>query len=118
MKAVVFLGTPHGGSSLASFAKTLGNIANLALKIPGPQNPVGTFNTTLFKDLKEQSRDLENLREDFNRNAKSLQILTVYETEKHPLTNPPYVFAVELLPEGPMKFYYYWWHGSSIPGHF
>ena len=76
-KAVVFLGTPHRGSSSATLGKVIGDIVNIAFKVT----------TRLLPTLALGSEELGNLSEDFVPCSTSLLLHTFYETEKHPITN-------------------------------
>ena len=87
MKAVIFFGTPHSGSKVAGFGNVLGNIANLVLKTPGPQNPIGSFNTKLFQVLTSNSEVLQGISDDFRDVVEPLTIISCYETKKHQRTN-------------------------------
>ncbi|MCJ1277339.1 hypothetical protein MMC21_005151 [Puttea exsequens] len=55
-QAIAFLGTPHRGSELASWATIAGNMVNV----------VKTTNTDLLEVLKPSSEVLENLTQDFH----------------------------------------------------
>ena len=86
-KAVIFLGTPHRGSSDANYGKLLGDIANLALHVSGSSRFTGRINTSLIEALSHESKELLGIAEDFIPHASSLHIISFYETETHPLTN-------------------------------
>ncbi len=60
---ILFMSTPHGGSSVASWATVLGNIGNLATL--GLQGVTGSFNTSLTKDLKGNSQALKDITRQF-----------------------------------------------------
>ena len=86
-KAIIFMGTPHRGSPDASYGKVLGDIANVVLHMSGSDRIIGGINTSLFKNLGQESKELIGIAEDFVGRASLLQIISFYETEKHPLTN-------------------------------
>lgn len=87
-KAVLFMGTPHRGSSFASFGTTLGNVANLASRMSGTHRFTGGINTHLIETLAQDSGELYGVSADFLLIVKdsALHIISLYETEAHPLT--------------------------------
>lgn len=74
-RGIVFFGTPHRGSSLASWGTLLSNVASLAT--------LGTStNWRLPKDLETQSAVLRDISKSFVDRAKNLQLISFYETDK------------------------------------
>lgn len=67
---IIFLGTPHSGSNVASFVKSVGNVISIAF--PGSQ-------MKLIEDLKKDSVTLFNLSDEFRRIASELEIVSFYE---------------------------------------
>jgi protein SERAC1 len=57
-RGIIFLGTPHRGSSVTSLAKVVANIAQVALQ---------TFNDSLIRDLERDSQILDRIRDSFSR---------------------------------------------------
>lgn len=72
---VLFFGTPHKGSAVASYATTLGNLLKAS--------SLGRHtNTQLLKDLAVHSSTLEQVSDTFLQFGTSLRVVTFYETEK------------------------------------
>ncbi|KAH6950863.1 ankyrin repeat protein [Fusarium avenaceum] len=72
---VIFLGTPHRGSDLASWGSMLSSVLKMGT--------LGTStNTQLLKDLETNSRDLDRISKSFIARSKGLKIYSFYETEK------------------------------------
>lgn len=67
---IMFLGTPHSGSNVASFVKSVENVIYIAF--PGSQ-------MNLIEDLKKDSVALFNLSDEFRRIASELEIVSFYE---------------------------------------
>lgn len=80
------MGTPHRGSSAAGYGKIIGEIANLALHVSGSYHLTGGVNTSLLRDLHPASSQLLAIAHSFLPRAKSLEIVSFYETETHPVT--------------------------------
>ena len=97
-KGVVFLGTPHRGSSTAALGKLFGDIVNLAWLATGARMFRGGIRTALLEDLKQNSPQLIRIANTFTQRAGTLLISTFYETE----ITPP-VGAVVRLPKDPFK---------------
>ena len=75
IRSVLFFGTPHRGSSLASWGTMLSSILKTA--------SFGTStNTQLPKDLETTSRDLDRITQCFKNKSSDLAIYSFYETEK------------------------------------
>lgn len=74
-KAVIFMGTPHRGSSHATWGTMLSQILKLAAF-------GASTNTQLTKDLQPNSRLLEYVSRSFLERAQDLQIVSFYETDK------------------------------------
>ena len=83
-KAVIFMGTPHRGSDPAKFGEIIGDITNIALLLSGSDYLYGSVNTSLFKVLRKDSKELSNINEDFIPLTKFLNITSFYETKTHP----------------------------------
>ncbi|KAJ4319205.1 hypothetical protein N0V84_006487 [Fusarium piperis] len=74
-RGVLFLGTPHRGSDLASWGTMLSAMLKAA--------SFGTStDTQLPKDLEPDSRDLERISQSFKARSAGLRIYSFYETEK------------------------------------
>lgn len=72
---VIFLGTPHRGSDLASWGSMLSSVLKMGT--------LGTStNSQLLKDLETNSRDLDRISKSFIARSKGLKIYSFYETEK------------------------------------
>ncbi|KAE8454517.1 hypothetical protein EG329_000140 [Mollisiaceae sp. DMI_Dod_QoI] len=67
---VIFLGTPHRGSSQATFGEVVTNIAKLSIRQPNEQ---------LLQTLRPDSHILENQRDQFTTISKDLSIVCIRE---------------------------------------
>jgi hypothetical protein len=85
-KGIVFLGTPHRGSSVAAYGKTIADITNIVLHVSGSYYFTGGINTSLLQDLHTNSSNLLGIAQSFVPRSKSLAIASFYETEVHPVT--------------------------------
>ena len=72
---VLFFGTPHKGSVVASFATSLGNLLRAS-------SLGGHTNVQLLKDLEHHSSRLEQVSDTFLQLGGSLKIVTFYEVDK------------------------------------
>ena len=90
-RGIVFLGTPHRGSSTTSFAKVVASVAQVAL-----QNP----NVDLIRDLERDSQTLDRIRESFSR-ILYMCTLTVW------------TFVEELAMKGVGKVYFAAMHSTT-----
>jgi protein SERAC1 len=80
IRGILFFGTPHRGSSLATWSTLLGSVV-LAVSF-------GTMtNLGLSKDLQSHSIALQEISKSFVDRAKNLQIVSFYETDKMDLLN-------------------------------
>ena len=75
--AIAFLGTPHAGSNLASFASAIENVLKVA------RNRV---NTSIMQVLEPNSEILQRLDEDFSlwmkKNQKNFELVCFFEAEE------------------------------------
>ncbi|EUC45530.1 hypothetical protein COCMIDRAFT_95224 [Bipolaris oryzae ATCC 44560] len=69
---VMFMGVPHDGAKLASFASSVSMIANI----------YSSTNTKMLKQLKSDSRDLWELSRRFGNIQKYLRLVSVLEAER------------------------------------
>jgi hypothetical protein len=83
-KSVIFLGTPHGGSGVASLTRVLRDIFNICTG--------GSVRADLLQNLETKSADLMELAEQFVERGHQLKIVTVYEGR--PLKPAPASFPV------------------------
>uniref|UniRef100_A0A0B7JPH5 Uncharacterized protein n=1 Tax=Bionectria ochroleuca TaxID=29856 RepID=A0A0B7JPH5_BIOOC len=74
IKSVIFLGTPHRGSDIATWAKMLGKVSNLFIS--------DSVRIGLLNDLEPQSRVLKDIEDQFLQRTVGLQIFTFYERVK------------------------------------
>lgn len=83
------MGTPHRGSAYATFGKTLGDIANVALHVSFAHRLTGGVKTSLIETLAQENGELQGVSEDFYLmiQESALHVISLYETEAHPLTN-------------------------------
>jgi hypothetical protein len=80
VSGAAFFGTPHKGSSLASWGGFLSTILKTA-------SFATSTNVLLTRDLEQSSRVLERISKSFNIHGKFLQIFSFYETEKMSFAN-------------------------------
>jgi hypothetical protein len=76
-KGVIFMGTPHRGSSLASFALLAANLINTA-------SFSRTLRKDLLKNLEEKSEALMEISRQFVHRTPSLKIISFIEQEVEP----------------------------------
>ena len=76
IKGVMFLGTPHRGSDIASWSKILGHIANVPM--------LGSIRTDLLEDLRPKSELLMTISSDFVERGAGLSIFSIYERKYIP----------------------------------
>ncbi|KAG6361575.1 hypothetical protein INS49_009802 [Diaporthe citri] len=77
---IMFFGTPHRGSSLANWSTVLGNVASYA--------SLGSkTNWKLSQHLQTESGQLQEISKSFVDRAKTLQIISFYETDKMDFLN-------------------------------
>jgi hypothetical protein len=75
VRGIMFFGTPHRGSSVATWSTLLANTMSAAR--------LGTAtNKVLSRDLQTQSEVLQQISKSFVQRAKSLQLISFYETDK------------------------------------
>jgi hypothetical protein len=84
-KGVIFLGTPHRGSSAAAIGKLFGDIINVAWLASGAHRFRGGIRTALLEELRQNSPQLISIANTFTQRAGALLITTFYETE---ITSP------------------------------
>lgn len=72
---IVFFGTPHAGSSIASLGKLLLTLVS----------PVASTNTSLIRHLQQNSEWLRMQTEQFNPISSEFDIITFYETDRRPI---------------------------------
>ncbi|KAH8747004.1 ankyrin repeat protein [Hyaloscypha finlandica] len=80
IKGIAFFGTPHRGSALADWSTLASNILRAASFGVNTQ-------TQLSKDLKKNSKVLQEISKSFVERAKDLQLVSFYETEKMDFMN-------------------------------
>jgi hypothetical protein len=81
---ILFLGTPHQGSSTTQLPQVLANIANAALT--GTARFVGQIRTDLLKSLEKDSGVLKTLSTNFRNQASNIKIVSFIEQN----TTPPF----------------------------
>lgn len=79
-KGVVFLGTPHRGSTVADLGTILGNIGNAVWSATGSHRWKVAISTSLLHALKSNSNELNDINEVFIQRASALSIETFFET--------------------------------------
>ncbi|KXS98970.1 hypothetical protein AC578_4979 [Pseudocercospora eumusae] len=74
VKGIMFFGTPHRGSEIASWSTIFSNLASLTT--------AGQIRSDLLKNLESSSSTLRDISTQFVSRATGLQIVTFYEQEK------------------------------------
>ncbi|KAF7198642.1 Protein SERAC1 [Pseudocercospora fuligena] len=74
VKGIMFFGTPHRGSEIASWSTIFSNLASLTT--------AGQIRSDLLKNLESSSITLRDISTQFVARAAGLQIVTFYEQEK------------------------------------
>ena len=75
VKAIVFMGTPHQGADVASWA----NFVAGALRVV---QMITATNTSFLSDLKRNSETLEQISQQFVERGSTIKMKTFYETRK------------------------------------
>ena len=89
IKIIVFMGTPHRGSSIADFAGGVARLSNLGARST-PFFPVwGVTRHELIRVLRSQSDELDKLSRSFAALSEHISIIAAYENESHPLLDRP-----------------------------
>ena len=81
---ILFLATPHRGSSTTQLPQVLANIANTALT--GTTRFTGQIRTDLLKSLERNSDGLKSISTDFRNQASNIKIISFIEQN----TTPPF----------------------------
>ena len=75
VKGIVFMGTPHRGADVASWA-------NFAARALGTLQMSTATNTSLLSDLKRNSETLKQISQQFVERGSAIKMKTFYETIK------------------------------------
>lgn len=87
---ILFLGTPHRGSSTTQLPQVLANIANAALT--GTARFTGHIRTDLLKSLERDSEVLKSISTNFRNQASNIKIVSFIEQN----TTPPFKQRVSI----------------------
>jgi hypothetical protein len=82
---ILFLSTPHRGSSQTQFPVVLTRIANVALS--GSSRFVGAMRSDLIKALEKDSKILKDISTDFRNQTRSIKIASFIEQSLTPPAN-------------------------------
>jgi ankyrin repeat domain-containing protein 50 len=80
-RAIMFMGTPHRGSEIASSLRPLVEAINFGLRYTGGSAIVGTIKDELIAMLERNSSALDEMNESFIPRVKDKQIISCYELE-------------------------------------
>lgn len=80
-RAIMFMGTPHRGSDIATAAVRLAALTNLGITVSGASFFVSPIRTDLLKTLARESPILGSIQDSFRHLVKNLIIISCYETE-------------------------------------
>jgi hypothetical protein len=92
IKGIIFLSTPHRGSSSTSWPITLSTAVNVIMTVASPS--AGSFRTDLLKTLEPNSDELQTLAENFRNQVAGITIVSCYEMN----ITPPLKALVIILP--------------------
>jgi hypothetical protein len=84
VQGIVFLGTPHRGSSSADYSRILSLAVNAVGRSAQVTRFTGSTRTDLLQALRTNSRDLLSIGEDFSRLADGFAIASFIETNRMP----------------------------------
>ena len=76
---ILFLGTPHNGSSTAAYADMLGNIVNIFIIGGQASRLAGSLRRDLLKSLKGNSRELLRIGAEFRVHTSGIKITSFIE---------------------------------------
>lgn len=79
-KAIMFMGTPHRGSDIATSLVPLIDAINLGLRYSGGSRIAGIMRHDLVDMLSRNSTALDDINESFIPRAKNMHIISCYET--------------------------------------
>ena len=77
--AVLFLGTPHQGSSSATYGKVLGQTLNTLVIGSQASRFTGPVRTELLRSLRTYDRELLNIAQDFSKHTADIKIRSFIE---------------------------------------
>jgi ankyrin repeat domain-containing protein 50 len=92
---ILFLGTPHRGSSTTQFPQVLANITNAALAgaaLAGAARFTGQMRVDLLKSLEKDAGVLKTLSTNFRNQASNIKIISFIEQK----TTPPFKQRVSI----------------------
>jgi hypothetical protein len=79
-KGILFLSTPHRGSSTTIWPLLLSNILNVALTMPKlPATYAGSFRNDLLNGLLKESQELQTISESFRNQIHNTKIVSFVE---------------------------------------
>jgi len=87
LTAILFLGTPHQGSSNARYASVLARTANIALIGSQASRFIGIMRTDLVKTLQKHEPELLAVAEDFKVHTAKIKIAFFVEGKTMPGSN-------------------------------
>ena len=87
VQVIIFLGTPHQGSSIANFAANIAQLSNAVAR--STLLPIwGLTRADLIHLLKAHSEELGKLTRDFSHRVGSVHIISAYENRSHAIGVP------------------------------
>ncbi|KAK2005460.1 ankyrin [Colletotrichum eremochloae] len=81
---IVFLGTPHRGSTIATFAGVVGRIINTSMAAASGGVRTGPIRTDLLEQLNYDSEALQGVSLAVRNRLRNIQVVSFYETEPTP----------------------------------
>lgn len=88
-KGILFLSTPHRGSTSVPWPKLLSNIGNVALEYTRSSGWLGKFRADLLTLLERDSEQLVDITLDFRNQHKGIKIVSFYEGDAAPPFKDP-----------------------------
>jgi ankyrin repeat domain-containing protein 50 len=80
-QAIMFMGTPHRGSDIATSLRPLVDAINLWLKFSGSSVIAGTMRDDLIRTLQRDSDALDEINESFIPRVRDKHIISCFELE-------------------------------------
>ncbi|KZL70980.1 ankyrin repeat protein [Colletotrichum tofieldiae] len=81
---IVFLGTPHRGSAIATFASVVGRIINTSMATASVGMRPGPIRTDLLEQLHHDSEALQEVSLAVRNRLRDMRVVSFYETEPTP----------------------------------
>jgi hypothetical protein len=97
LRGVMFLGTPHRGSSLTNMASVFTGVINVAARLGSLGLAKNPLQQDFLSQLRTGSQTLRELHDTFSKRVSGLQVKSFYETEDT-VIGPKNFGIVRILP--------------------